>query len=94
MPRRASCFVQHEVVQRGLEAFDLGGQDCLFTDVAVDEDVRVGQQFGDRVEAAEGGGGFFEEELPRLSRERIRGVGGRGRGTKARTVSPPVAVDS
>ena len=74
MPRCTPRFVQHEVVQRGLEAFDPGGQDCLFTDVAVDEDVGVGQQFGDRVEAAECSGGLFEE-----ASEALPGTDSRGR---------------
>ena len=55
----SSCFVEHEVGQRGRDAFDLGGEDGLFADVAVDEEGGVGEQFGDGVEAAEGGGGLI-----------------------------------
>ena len=79
---RSPRFVEHQVGQRGLEALDLGGQDCFFTDVAVDEDVGVGQQFGDRVEAAEGGGGLFEQRSEALpgtdSRGRREGSGHEG----------------
>ena len=58
---RAACFVEGEVGQCGVDAFDLGGEDRLFADVAVGEEGGVGEEVGDGVEAAEGGGGGFEE---------------------------------
>ena len=69
----SSCFVEHEVGQRGPDAFDLGGEDGLFADVAVDEEGGVGEQFGDGVEAAEGGGGGFEEVAETLAGADLRG---------------------
>ena len=57
----AACFVEGEVGQCGVDAFDLGGEDRLFADVAVGEEGGVGEKVGDGVEAAEGRGGGFEE---------------------------------
>jgi len=52
----AACFVEGEVGQCGVDAFDSGGEDRLFADVAVGEEGGVGEEVGDGVEAAEGGG--------------------------------------
>ena len=49
---RASCFVEQEVGQRGVDAFDMGGEDGLFADVAVGDEGGVGEEGGDGVEAA------------------------------------------
>ena len=87
----APCFVEHEIGQRGLDAFDPGGEDCLFADVAVDGEGGVGEEGGDGVEATEGGGGGFEEAAEGFTRGDLGG-GGRGWGTKARTGSPGVVV--
>jgi len=56
----ASTVVEHQVGQRGLGAFDLGGQDRFYPHVAVYEEGGIRQQLRNRVEAAEGGRGRFE----------------------------------
>ena len=74
-----ACFVEAEVGQCGVDAFDPGGEDRLLADVAVGEEGGVGEEVGDGVEAAEGGGGGFEEVADGLARGDL-GRGGKGVG--------------
>lgn len=92
--RHAGHFVELEeqqVRERRLGALDLGREHGLAPHVGVEEEIGVRQQLGDAVEAAEREGGPFEERLAGAI-EIQRRCGGSGRGTKARTVSPPARV--
>jgi hypothetical protein len=57
-------FEQEQLGKRGLGSFDLRREQGLLSDIAIQEEVRVGQQGRDTVQSAEGKNGSFEASLP------------------------------